>query len=208
MRLRNINPAGAVYVPMLARTLDAGEVFEVTAPEGAQLLRQPANYESAEGAPLTRPHPRGIPGHWPTPSWWAEHEGWCLLTLRCARCHRVAARYIVPASRQPYGLPDHPVPYAIAAGQWTPAGEIDPERDALAARHQSAWNKLPDPCRCSWDTWPALTDPRVSRRLQEALTGPRPTPATGPSYARPSKWRKSRGRSSGVTLTVPPCVQE
>lgn len=32
---------------------------------------------------------------WPTPSWWNEAEAWVLLTLRCADCHKVAARFIV-----------------------------------------------------------------------------------------------------------------
>lgn len=204
MRLRNVNPAGAIYVPMLARRLDAGEVFEASPAEAAQLLRQPSNYESAD-APLTRPHPRGIPGSWPTPSWWDESDGWCLLTLRCANCHRVAARFIAPASRQAYGLPAHAVAHAIGAGVWARASEDDVPRAAIF-RQRLRWNVLPNPCLCAWDSWPSPADPRMAAALLRALTGPRPAAGVGPMFTRPEGWSRSPrpGQTRGATLTAPP----
>ena len=48
MKVRNINPLGAVEV--LGRMVEAGEVFDVSDDQGARLLEQPANYESAPEA--------------------------------------------------------------------------------------------------------------------------------------------------------------
>jgi len=50
MKLKNVNPLGAVDLPLIGRTLDAGEVFEVDDKTGAVLLKQVGNYERA-GAP-------------------------------------------------------------------------------------------------------------------------------------------------------------
>lgn len=49
MQLRNTNPLGAVDLPLIRRTLEAGEVFEVSDEVGAALLEQVGNYELAEG---------------------------------------------------------------------------------------------------------------------------------------------------------------
>lgn len=43
--LRNINPLGAVELPLLRRVLDAGEEFEVTDEQAERLLEQTSNYE-------------------------------------------------------------------------------------------------------------------------------------------------------------------
>lgn len=48
MRLRNINPLGAVEVPLLGRVLEAGEEFDIDDEQGAALLDQVGNYEPAE----------------------------------------------------------------------------------------------------------------------------------------------------------------
>lgn len=47
MKLRNINPLGEVELPLIGRTLAAGEVFDVSDEDGAALLDQPSNYERA-----------------------------------------------------------------------------------------------------------------------------------------------------------------
>lgn len=50
VKVRNINPLGAVEV--LGRLVEGLEVFEVSEEQGARLLEQPDNYESAdESAP-------------------------------------------------------------------------------------------------------------------------------------------------------------
>lgn len=43
MKVRNINPLGAVEV--LGRLVGAGEVFDVSDAQGARLLEQPDNYQ-------------------------------------------------------------------------------------------------------------------------------------------------------------------
>ena len=43
--LRNINPLGAVDLPLIGRTLEAGEVFDVPDSAAAVLLEQTGNYE-------------------------------------------------------------------------------------------------------------------------------------------------------------------
>lgn len=50
MRLRNINPYGAVEFPLLGRVIDAGEVFEVPDDLGNVLLEQVGNYEQVQTA--------------------------------------------------------------------------------------------------------------------------------------------------------------
>jgi hypothetical protein len=45
MRLRNINPLGEVDLPLIGRTLEAGEVFEIDDERGNALLEQAGNYE-------------------------------------------------------------------------------------------------------------------------------------------------------------------
>lgn len=48
MRVRNVCPLGAVEVA--GRVVEAGEVFEVSDEIGASLLRQPANFQTADEA--------------------------------------------------------------------------------------------------------------------------------------------------------------
>lgn len=48
MRLRNINPIGAVDFPLLRRTIGRGEVFDVDDELGNELLQQAGNYERAD----------------------------------------------------------------------------------------------------------------------------------------------------------------
>lgn len=48
MRLRNINPLGAVDFPLLGCVLEAGEEFDVPDEQGAALLEQVGNYERVE----------------------------------------------------------------------------------------------------------------------------------------------------------------
>lgn len=48
MRLRNTNPMGAVELPLIGRTLEAGEEFEVPDLQGRALLQQRGNYEAVE----------------------------------------------------------------------------------------------------------------------------------------------------------------
>jgi hypothetical protein len=45
MKFRNVNPLGAVEVPILGRVLEAGEEFEATGDVAEALLAQPYNYE-------------------------------------------------------------------------------------------------------------------------------------------------------------------
>lgn len=51
MRLTNTNPLGEVYVPVLGRTLAAGEEFEVPDDLGTALLKQAGNYTPATTKP-------------------------------------------------------------------------------------------------------------------------------------------------------------
>ena len=46
MKLRNTNPMGTVFFPLLGRELKAGEVFEVPDDVGAALLDQTANFKA------------------------------------------------------------------------------------------------------------------------------------------------------------------
>ena len=48
MRLRNVNPLGEVDLPLIGRSLEAGEEFEVDDETGAALLEQVGNYEEVE----------------------------------------------------------------------------------------------------------------------------------------------------------------
>ena len=43
--LRNINPVGAVDLPLIGRTLEPGESFDVTDEQAENLLAQVGNYE-------------------------------------------------------------------------------------------------------------------------------------------------------------------
>ena len=45
MQLKNVNPLGSIDLPLLGRTLEAGEVFEVPDKVGKELLKQVGNYE-------------------------------------------------------------------------------------------------------------------------------------------------------------------
>jgi len=45
MQLKNVNPLGAVDLPLIGRTLESGEVFEVDDKTGKHLLEQAGNYE-------------------------------------------------------------------------------------------------------------------------------------------------------------------
>jgi hypothetical protein len=44
MQLKNVNPLGAVDLPLIGRSLEAGEVFEVPDKVGKELLKQVGNY--------------------------------------------------------------------------------------------------------------------------------------------------------------------
>lgn len=46
-KLRNVNPLGDVYFPLLGRDLAAGEEFEVDDATAAELLKQVGNFEPA-----------------------------------------------------------------------------------------------------------------------------------------------------------------
>ncbi len=46
MRIRNINPLGAVDVPLLGRIVEAGDLVEVTDEQAELLLDQPTNWEA------------------------------------------------------------------------------------------------------------------------------------------------------------------
>lgn len=48
--LRNTNPVGAVDLPLLGRTLEVGEEFEVDAAVAEALLEQVGNYERVSRA--------------------------------------------------------------------------------------------------------------------------------------------------------------
>ena len=52
MRLRNTNPLGTVDLPLIGRTLEPGEEFDVPDEQGAALLEQVGNYEAASPADL------------------------------------------------------------------------------------------------------------------------------------------------------------
>ena len=47
VQLKNINPLGAVDLPLIGRTLEAGEVFDVPDKVGNALLKQVGNYAEA-----------------------------------------------------------------------------------------------------------------------------------------------------------------
>jgi len=53
MHLKNVNPLGAVDLPLIGRTLEPGEVFEVTDAHGKHLLEQAGNYVEVK-APATK----------------------------------------------------------------------------------------------------------------------------------------------------------
>ena len=50
MQIQNINPMGAVSVPLLGRDVDAGAVITVTKDQGAVLLDQPMNWATPGAA--------------------------------------------------------------------------------------------------------------------------------------------------------------
>lgn len=206
MRLQNVNPSGAVYVPMLARNLEAGEVFEVTPEEAARLLPQERNYQRAEGAPLTKPHPRGVPGQWPTPSWWGGvtgNRGWCLLRLRCLTCRKIAGRFIVPEARQ--DLPPFTVPLALELGEWVTAAPIREDYPTVRGRAQRVQNQVVNPCSCDWSAGkPSPSDPAMRAALIKALSSPTPPAAAfGPGMRAPWSWYRL-GLDRGVILTARP----
>ena len=65
-RLVNINPIGAVELPLIGRVIEAGEEFEVPDDAAAVLLEQVDNYRAADGdavttdaAPAADPAPEG-----------------------------------------------------------------------------------------------------------------------------------------------------
>ena len=47
MQLKNVSPLGAVDLPLIGRTLEAGEVFDVPDKVGNALLKQVGNYAEA-----------------------------------------------------------------------------------------------------------------------------------------------------------------
>lgn len=49
MKFKNVNPLGAVEVPILGRVLEAGEEFEATGDAAEALLAQPDNYVRTDG---------------------------------------------------------------------------------------------------------------------------------------------------------------
>lgn len=50
VQLKNINPLGAVDLPLIGRTLEAGEVFDVPDDAGNALLEQVGNYATVTKA--------------------------------------------------------------------------------------------------------------------------------------------------------------
>lgn len=50
--LRNVNPLGEVDLPLIGRTLGAGEEFDVTDAQAALLLAQAGNYEAVDAEDL------------------------------------------------------------------------------------------------------------------------------------------------------------
>ena len=46
MRIRNINPLGAVDVPLLGLVVEVGDLVEVTDEQAELLLAQPGNWEA------------------------------------------------------------------------------------------------------------------------------------------------------------------
>lgn len=59
MKIRNINPLGAVDFPLLGRVLEAGEVFELQGQPALDLLKQEGNWERVpEPKPRKAPTPR------------------------------------------------------------------------------------------------------------------------------------------------------
>jgi len=57
MKLRNTNPIGEVDLPLIRRSLQPGETFEVPDEAGARLLEQVGNFELADGEPDPEPGP-------------------------------------------------------------------------------------------------------------------------------------------------------
>lgn len=55
MRLRNTNPLGAIDLPLIGRSLEAGEEFDVPDEIGAALLEQVGNYEAVTKPASTKP---------------------------------------------------------------------------------------------------------------------------------------------------------
>ena len=48
--LRNVSPLGAIELPLIGRTLEPGEEFEVTPEQAKALLDQTGNYEAVSAA--------------------------------------------------------------------------------------------------------------------------------------------------------------
>ncbi len=55
MRLVNTNPLGAIDLPLIGRTLAAGEAFDIDDDLGVALLEQVGNYELAKPAKGSAP---------------------------------------------------------------------------------------------------------------------------------------------------------
>lgn len=49
-KIKNVSPYGALDIPLLRRTVGAGEVVDVTAEQAERLLPQAENYEPADKA--------------------------------------------------------------------------------------------------------------------------------------------------------------
>lgn len=54
MKIRNVSPRGALDVPLLGRTVEAGDAVEVTAAQAAILLEQPDNFQPVDKAKEAR----------------------------------------------------------------------------------------------------------------------------------------------------------
>lgn len=54
MKIRNVSPRGGLDVPLLGRTVDAGEVVDVTAAQAELLLEQPDNFQPVDKAKEAR----------------------------------------------------------------------------------------------------------------------------------------------------------
>jgi hypothetical protein len=52
--LRNCNPLGAIDLPLIGRTLEAGEEFDVPEDVAVALLEQVGNYERVDAEPPTK----------------------------------------------------------------------------------------------------------------------------------------------------------
>ena len=60
-KLRNINPLGAVDLPLIGRSLEAGEEFDCTAEQAKHLLEQAGNYQLATDKKPSTPREKAAP---------------------------------------------------------------------------------------------------------------------------------------------------